>query len=91
LGWVSATLGQTPEKKAVSLSTVNTVSMASFIYTPYLYPRSDGPRYLIAMSSNASFAFMTIVAAWALKVWLQWTNKKLSREGGGIGNVFYAY
>jgi hypothetical protein len=91
IGWVSATLGQTSEKKAVSLSIVNTVSMASFIYTPYLYPKSDGPRYLTAMSSNACFAFMTIASAWALRLWLQYTNKKLNRESGGLSNVFYAY
>ncbi|EAT90622.2 hypothetical protein SNOG_02410 [Parastagonospora nodorum SN15] len=88
LGWVSGTLGQTPEKKAVSLSIVNVVSMASFIYTPYLYPKSDGPKYVIAMSSNASFAAASIAAAWALRIWLQVQNRKLSREGG---NVFYAY
>jgi hypothetical protein len=62
--------------------------MASFIYTPYLYPKSDGPKYVIAMSSNASFAAASIAAAWALRVWLQVQNRRLSREGG---NVFYAY
>ncbi|CAI6342049.1 unnamed protein product [Periconia digitata] len=90
LGWVSATLGQTPEKKAVSLSIINMLSMASFIYTPYLYQKSDGPQYRIAMSSNAAFAFMTIASAWALKLWLMWTNKKM-KQNGGPGNVFYAY
>ncbi|OAG11129.1 MFS general substrate transporter [Paraphaeosphaeria sporulosa] len=88
LGWVSGTLGQTPEKKAVSLSMVNMVSMASFIYTPYLYPKSDGPKYVIAMSANASFAFATVAAAWAMRVWLQTQNRRLKREGG---NVYYAY
>ncbi|KAH7406923.1 major facilitator superfamily domain-containing protein [Phaeosphaeria sp. MPI-PUGE-AT-0046c] len=88
LGWVSGTLGQTPEKKAVSLSIVNVVSMASFIYTPYLYPASDGPKYVIAMSSNASFSAACIAAAWGLRAWLQVTNRKLSNKGG---NVFYAY
>ncbi|KAF3031507.1 hypothetical protein E8E12_001738 [Didymella heteroderae] len=88
LGWVSGTLGQTPEKKAVSLSIVNVVSMASFIYTPYLYPKSDGPKYVIAMSSNASFAAASIIAAWVLRTWLVVQNKKLKRNGG---NVFYAY
>jgi len=88
LGWVSGTLGQIPEKKAVSFSIVNVVSMASFIYTPYLYPKSDGPKYVIAMSSNASFAAASIAAAWALRIWLQVQNRRLSREGG---NVFYAY
>jgi hypothetical protein len=62
--------------------------MASFIYTPYLYPKSDGPKYVIAMSSNASFAAATIVAAWALRIWLQQTNKRMSRSGA---SAFYAY
>jgi hypothetical protein len=53
-----------------------------------LYPKSDGPKYVIAMSSNASFAAASIAAAWALRVWLQVQNRRLSREGG---NVFYAY
>jgi hypothetical protein len=88
LGWVSGTLGQTTEKKAISLSIVNVASMASFIYTPYLYPKSDGPKYVIAMSSNASFAAATIVAAWALRIWLQQTNKRMSRNGA---SAFYAY
>jgi hypothetical protein len=88
LGWVSGTLGQTPEKKAISLSMVNVVSMASFIYTPYLYPKSDGPKYVIAMSSNASFSAACILAAWAMRVWLQKQNRKLKRDGD---SVYYAY
>lgn len=81
LGWVSATLGQTPEKKAVSLSIVNVVANASYIYTAYLYPKSDGPRYLIAMSSNCAFAFMTIASAWILRFWLIRINKSTARDG----------
>lgn len=34
LGWVTATLGQTSEKKAAALSIVNMFGNASFIYTP---------------------------------------------------------
>jgi hypothetical protein len=90
LGWVSGTLGQTPEKKAVSLSLVNVVSMASFIYTPYLYIKSDAPKYVIAMSSNAAFAFMTIVCAWILRAWLKRTNRML-RQQNPDKDVFYAY
>lgn len=90
LGWVSATLGQTTEKKAVSLSIVNVAANASYIYTAYLYPKSDGPKYLTAMASNAGFAFMSIAAAWFLRVWLQRTNKRLRQADGGTA-VFYAY
>lgn len=93
LGWVSATLGQTHEKKAVSLSIVNVIANASYIYTAYLYPESDEPTYLIAMSSNAAFAFATIASAWVLRGWLMNTNKKIKqrRLGEAEQDVFYAY
>ena len=52
LGWVSSTCGQTKEKKASSLAIVNTIANVSFIWTPYLWPDSDAPRYTIAMSSS---------------------------------------
>ncbi|KEF53890.1 uncharacterized protein A1O9_10292 [Exophiala aquamarina CBS 119918] len=90
LGWVTATLGQTSEKKAAALSIVNMFGNASFIYTPYLYPQSDGPKYLIAMSSNTAFSFATIVCAWILRVWLMRTNSKI-RKSDATNKVFYAY
>ncbi|RKL14479.1 hypothetical protein BFJ68_g6442 [Fusarium oxysporum] len=90
LGWVSATLGSTAEKKSVSLSIVNVIANASYIYTAYLYPKSDGPRYLIGMASNAGFATMCIAGVWAMKIWLVKTNKKLDREGN-TGATRYAY
>ncbi|KAJ6035876.1 hypothetical protein N7540_000155 [Penicillium herquei] len=91
LGWVSATLGQTPEKKAASLSFINVVANASYIYTAYLYPKSDGPRYLTAMSSNVAFGVATIVCAWALRFWLQNTNRKISQGALSSTGVHYAY
>ncbi|THW92632.1 MFS general substrate transporter [Aureobasidium pullulans] len=90
LGWVSATLGQTREKKAISLSIVNVLANASYIYTPYLYPKTDGPRYLTAMSANTAFAVGTIACAWGLRIWLVRTNKK--NRGDGITSALaYAY
>lgn len=79
LGWVSATIGQTPEKKAASIGFIKVVANASYIYTAYLYPKSDGPHYLTGMSANTAFGIATIGSAWALKWWLQNTNKKISR------------
>ncbi|KAF2475232.1 uncharacterized protein BDR25DRAFT_331775 [Lindgomyces ingoldianus] len=57
-------------KKAASHSIINAVSMASFIYTPHSYPKSDGSKYVIAMSGNACFALRSIVSAWVLRIWL---------------------
>lgn len=88
LGWVSATLGQTQEKKAASLAIVNVIANASYVYTAYLYPSSDGPRYLIGMASNVGFAAATILASWVMRIWLQRTNRNLRAEGSDLQ---YAY
>ncbi|WVW83892.1 hypothetical protein I302_105914 [Kwoniella bestiolae CBS 10118] len=90
IGWVSATCGQTPEKKAAALSIMNCISMASFIYTPYLYPASDGPRYRMAMSANAAFVTGVVVCSWAMRTWLQAMNREL-RKSGSEGRLLYAY
>lgn len=90
LGWVSASMGQTTEKKAVSLSIVNVVANASYIYTPYLYPSSNGPKYLIAMGSNSAFAFATIASAWVMRIWLMNRNKKIMRSNSEM-QVLHAY
>ncbi|KAI1618774.1 major facilitator superfamily domain-containing protein [Exophiala viscosa] len=89
-GWVSATLGQTTEKKAVALSIVNVFANLSYVYTPYLYPKSDGPHYLTGMASDAAFATMTIASTWALRIWLRATNHKLQNEDSGT-ILYYAY
>lgn len=80
LGWVSATLGQTMEKKAISLSFVNMMANASYIYTPYLYRTGDGPGYVMAMGCEAGFAAGTIICAWILRIWLMAENRKLRRS-----------
>ncbi|KAM0755785.1 MFS general substrate transporter [Meredithblackwellia eburnea MCA 4105] len=90
LGWVTATCGQTQEKKAAALSIVNMFANASFAYTPFLYPKSDGPKYLMAMSANAAFAFGTLVCAWGLKVWLQAENRRI-RASGDASKLLYAF
>jgi hypothetical protein len=44
LGWVSATCGQTKEKKASALAIVNTIANASFVWTPVSFSPSDAPQ-----------------------------------------------
>ena len=68
LGWVSATCSQTKEKKACSLAIVNCLAVASFIWTPYMWPKSDEPRYVMAMSSSAGLSVATAAGAWAMRI-----------------------
>ncbi|WQF86330.1 Putative major facilitator superfamily, MFS transporter superfamily [Colletotrichum destructivum] len=90
LGWVSATCSQTKEKKASSLAIVNCIAVASFIWTPYMWPKSDEPRYVMAMSSSAVLSIATALGAWAMRFWLMRENKKIRRsENESV--LFYAY
>ncbi len=90
LGWAAATLGQTMQKKAISLSFINMVANASYIYTPYLYPKSQGPSYTLAMGVEAGFAAGTIICAWVLRLWLMASNRKL-RQQSPESTLAYAY
>ncbi|KAM0271641.1 hypothetical protein ACHAQH_009029 [Verticillium albo-atrum] len=90
LGWVSATCSQTREKKACSLAIVNCLAVASFIWTPYLWPTSDEPRYTMAMSSSAALSVLVAAGAWGMRYWLKQENKKI-RQSEDETTVFYAY
>jgi MFS family permease len=61
LAWISSTLPRPVEKRAASIAIVNTVGNIAQIYSPYLYPSSNGPRYLTAMIVNCkTFALMSL-------------------------------
>ncbi|RKL19161.1 hypothetical protein BFJ68_g3436 [Fusarium oxysporum] len=90
LGWVSATCSQTKEKKACSLAIVNCIAVASFIWTPYMWPSSDEPRYTMAMSSSAALSVATALGAWGMRLWLMQENKKI-RQSENESTLYYAY
>ncbi|KAK2616454.1 hypothetical protein QQS21_000696 [Conoideocrella luteorostrata] len=90
LGWVSATCSQTKEKKACAYALVNSLANASFIWTPYLWPKSDEPRYTMAMATSAGLSIATVVAAWGMRYWLRRDNKKI-RQTENEATLFYAY
>ncbi|KAF4785241.1 major facilitator superfamily transporter [Colletotrichum scovillei] len=90
LGWCGSVCGQTKEKKAVAISMVTMIMNVSFIWTPYLWPSSDEPRYVIAMSSSAAFSIATALLAWLGKIILKKRNEKL-RASPDETTVFYVY
>ncbi|KAF5524818.1 MFS transporter prlL [Colletotrichum aenigma] len=90
LGWVSNTLSQTPEKKAVAYSLVNVTANLAYIYCAYLWPSSDGPKYMMGFSSMIAFAAASIMCAWAMRAWLIRVNKKI-RESEDENVKLYAY
>lgn len=90
LGWVSGTLSQTPEKKAVAYSLVNVTANLAYIYCAYLWPSSDGPSYAMGFGAMVGFAAVSIACAWAMRFWLVRINKKI-RESEDETIALYAY
>ncbi|KAF5969175.1 hypothetical protein FBULB1_10368 [Fusarium bulbicola] len=90
LGWCGSVCGQTKEKKAVAISMVTMIMNISFIWTPYLWPKSDEPRYATAMASSAAFSIGTAALAWLAKIILKRRNQKLRAQDSET-EVFYVY
>ncbi|OAL45126.1 MFS general substrate transporter [Pyrenochaeta sp. DS3sAY3a] len=90
LGWVGSVCGQTQEKKASAYAIVNSIANVSFIWTPYLWPKSDAPRYAIAMGSSAGFSLACMLGAWIMRWDLQHLNRKM-RQSNNEQVLFYVY
>jgi hypothetical protein len=41
------------EKRAAAIAMTNMIGNFAQIYSPYLYPKTNGPRYLTAMTANS--------------------------------------
>lgn len=88
LGWASSVLGETNEKRAVAIAMANTFGNLASVYTPYLWPDSDSPRFLKAMIASILFSIGVIMCAMAMKWWLKRINKKMRDEDPTTENFF---
>lgn len=80
MAWVSNTIPRPTSKRAAALALVNAVANCSSIYTPYLYPDSSAPRFVLAMSVNAGTSLLSIVTASVFRFLLVRENKKLEQQ-----------
>ncbi|KAG9258448.1 major facilitator superfamily domain-containing protein [Emericellopsis atlantica] len=90
IGWIAATCGQTKEKKAAAIGMANTIANLSPIYSPYLWPDWNAPRYVIPMASSAAFSFVALVLAWVMRRILVVENRRI-RASNTESTLFYAY
>lgn len=80
LGWAAANVSDSHEKKAVTLAMVNFSAVAANIYTAYLWPDSDSPRFLIGLSSSIGFCAMCMFSAHFAWFLFRRLNKQRLRE-----------
>ncbi|KAL4991465.1 major facilitator superfamily domain-containing protein [Aspergillus falconensis] len=90
IAWVAATVGQTDEKKAVAIAITNTLGNLASVYTPYLWPDSDAPRFAPAMYASIGFSAGVVILAWVMRLILMRENKNLRADDPGVINL-YAY
>lgn len=61
-----------------------------YIYGPYLWPSSDGPRYMIGFGVSAAYCVAGMVLCWAMRVLLRRENVRIKRDVGA-GSVINLY
>ncbi|KAL2206072.1 MFS general substrate transporter [Sarocladium strictum] len=90
IGWIASTCGQTKEKKAAAIGMANTIANLSPIYSPYLWPAWNAPRYVIPMVASAAFSFVALVLAWVMRRILIKENRRI-RASTTESTLFYPY
>lgn len=73
-----ANIAARPQKKrAIGLAINNSLGNLSLVWTPYLYPESDGPRYVTAWSVNLALGAIVVGSSFVLHFLLKKDNKKM--------------
>ncbi|MBE3045178.1 MFS transporter [Candidatus Bathyarchaeota archaeon] len=83
--WFATVLNQTPEKRACVVAIINMMSQLGNVASPYFFPNSDEPRYVMAMCLMMGFSMISIASAVSIKAVLKKANKELLREGNRAG------
>ncbi|CAK9436317.1 uncharacterized protein LODBEIA_P08750 [Lodderomyces beijingensis] len=78
LTWISNCCPRPPAKRAVCIALVNCLSNSTSIWNAFLYPSTDGPRYVKAMSCNIAFLVLSILFVMMLRIRLMVLNKKIA-------------
>lgn len=84
LSWVSSTIPRPKAKRAAALAMVNSIANCTHLFTSYLYPNSDKPRFMKAGIVLATFCGVCAVTALTLRTWLKRENRRLDREEGFV-------
>lgn len=89
--WIATTLGRTPEKRAAGIAFCNVFSFFGNLVSPYFFPQSDGPRYLMAMIIMGAFSALTVACILFMKWWLIRENRKLKETADRDGTVYVPF
>ncbi|KAI7780053.1 hypothetical protein LA080_000066 [Diaporthe eres] len=73
--WVANIAARPQKKRAISLAMSNSIGNLALVWTPYLYPDRDGPRYTTAWTVNLGLSIVTLGSVLGLSFILKRDNK----------------
>lgn len=82
--WMANIAARPQKKRAIGLAMNNAIGNSALVWTPYLYPESDGPRYVTAWSVNLSLTVVCIISTVLLRILLSRDNKKMDASEGDV-------
>ncbi|GAA5911304.1 hypothetical protein JCM8208_004326 [Rhodotorula glutinis] len=80
LAWYSGIFQRPRAKRAVAIGFINSFGNLAQIWSPYLYPKSDGPEYSIAVITNSVVTALAIALSLVLRFFLARDNARMDRE-----------
>ena len=79
VSWVANSFPRPLVKRSSAIAIGNCVANAASIYGSYMYPSSDGPRYIPGSGANAAICLSIICLTLVLRYVHKWENGKLER------------
>jgi hypothetical protein len=89
VAWIANSFLRPNVKRSASIAICNMIGNTASIYGSYMYPKSDGPRYLAGGAAVAGVCFSVAVVAFILRLVHIRENKKLERAEaeGVVGDI----
>lgn len=88
VAWVANSFIRPNVKRSASIAICNMIGNTASIYGSYMYPKTDGPRYLAGGAAVAGVCFAVAVLAFILRLVHIRENKKLDKaeQDGVVGD-----
>jgi predicted MFS family arabinose efflux permease len=99
VAWVANSFLRPNVKRSAAIAICNTAGNSATIYGAYMYPSSDGPRYLPGGAATAGICLCVMALAYVLRVVHMRINKRIAKaeaegvpDASGVGEGFrYVY
>ncbi|KAI5478410.1 putative nicotinamide mononucleotide permease [Pseudohyphozyma bogoriensis] len=80
LAWISSCFPRPRAKRAAAYAIINSLGNVAQIWSPYLYPKGDAPKYTTAFVTNSIMTAISILFCFVLRYCLARNNAQMDRE-----------